>query len=321
MKLLRLGLLMLGVALLAVLVVQNDPLATLAAIRRVGWRLVVIVVVPVVPVMLLDTLGWRYAFRIDRVPFWTLAYVRVAGEAVNMVTPTATLGGEAVKTWLLRGRAPVDELVASVVVAKTTITIGQGLFLLVGIALAWMVALPRAWLSGMLWLLGIEVVLVGLFVAAQMRGLFGWGAWLVHRLPFRSPRVAEMLAGVDDSLTAFYTQHPRRLALSIGFHFAAWLLGSLEAWLILHFLHVDLGLTVAAVVEAFATAIRFATFLVPANVGVLEGGYVAIFTPLGLAASTAIAFGLVRRVRELVWVVIGLVIVAACRRRVPTVSA
>ena len=315
MKILRVCLLLLGAAFLAVLVAENDPVAMFAALQRVGWRLVIVVLFPVVPVMLLDTLGWRYAFRVDRVPFWTLVYVRVAGEAVNLVTPTATLGGEAVKTWLLRDRAPIDETVASVVVAKTTITIAQGLFLLVGIVVAWMVGLPGGWLPGMLWLLGIQVIALGLFVAAQTRGMFAWTARLLRRVRLRSPRLAEALARIDDGVAAFYTREPRRLFLSITFHLAAWLLGTVEAWLILHLLEIDVSLAVATIIEAFANAIRLATFLVPANVGVLEGGYVALFRPLGLASSLAIAFGLVRRVREVVWITIGLVIVLALRSR------
>jgi uncharacterized membrane protein YbhN (UPF0104 family) len=145
--------------------------------------------------------------------------------------------------------------------------------------------------------------------------MFAWSAWLLERLRVRSPRLAEALARIDDSLAAFYTREPRRLALSIGFHFAAWGLGTMEAWLILRLLDVDVSLAFATVIEAFANGIRFATFLVPASVGVLEGGYLAMFTPLGLAASTAIAFGLVRRVREVVWVVVGLVIFAVMRSR------
>jgi putative membrane protein len=316
-KLLRVCLFLLGAGLLALLVIQNDPHAALAAMRGVGWRVVIIVVFPFVPVALLDTLGWRYAFRTDRVPFWTLVWVRLAGEAVNMVTPTAALGGEAVKAWLLRGRAPVDEVVASVVVAKTTITIAQGLFLVVGIVVAWRVALPGGWLSGMLWLLAVEVVALGVFVLAQVRGMFTWSAWLFDRLRVRSPRMAGALSRIDDSLAAFYTREPRRLLLSIGFHFAAWVLGTLEAWLILRFLDVDVSLALATVIEAFANAVRVATFLVPASVGVLEGGYVAMFAPLGIASSIAIAFGLVRRVREIAWVAIGLVIFLVLRSRAP----
>ncbi|PYM46830.1 MAG: hypothetical protein DME14_17075, partial [Candidatus Rokuibacteriota bacterium] len=127
------ALLVLGVGLLAVLVATNDPAAILASIVQLSWRLAIVVCFPAVLVMVFDTLGWRFAFLREGVAFRTLLGVRLAGEAFNLATPTAALGGEAVKAWLLRGRVPLDASVPSVIVAKTTITIAQGLFLLLGI--------------------------------------------------------------------------------------------------------------------------------------------------------------------------------------------
>jgi putative membrane protein len=318
---LRVGLFLLGAALLALLVVENDPRQVFSAIRALSWRLGVVVCVPFVLVAVLDTLGWRYAFRRDRVGFGTLVWVRLAGEAVNMATPTAALGGEAVKAWLLRGRLPVEEAIASVIVAKTTITIAQGLFLLVGIVLAWVTVLPGSLLRGMLWLLALEVVALGAFVVAQTRGMFGWSTWLLDRVRVRSSRLAEALARVDEGLAGFYTGQPRRLALSIGFHFVAWLLGTLEAYLMLRFLGVGVSLATAGVIEAFSAGIRFATFLIPASVGALEGGYVAMFRALGLGSAAGLAFGLTRRVREITWILVGLLVFVAMRSRARRTSA
>jgi uncharacterized membrane protein YbhN (UPF0104 family) len=101
--------------------------------------------------------------------------------------------------------------------------------------------------------------------------------------------------------------------LSIAFHFVAWLLGAVEVFLALRFLGVPVSLTTATIIEAFGTAVRFATFLVPASVGAQEGGYVMTFVALGLPASTAVACGLTRRVRELLWIVVGFVIFALVR--------
>ena len=103
------------------------------------------------------------------------------------------------------------------------------------------------------------------------------------------------------------------MVLSIGFHFIAWLLGSLEAYLILNFLGLEVSLETATIIEALGTAVRFATFLVPASLGALEGGFVATFTALGLAPSAGVAFGLARRVREVVWIAVGFAIFAVIR--------
>ena len=313
---------MLGVALLAALVAQNDPAAVLTSIADLSWRLGIVVFFPAVLVALFDTLGWRYAFLSETVPFRPLAASRLAGEAFNMTTPTAAVGGEAVKAWLLRGHAPLDATLASVIVAKTTITLGQGLYFLLGVVVAWRTGLTgSALLYGMLWLLGIEAVALGLFVLVQTRGMLGWTLRLVERLGVRPPRVQATLGRVDDALGQFYRTAPGRLGLSIGFHFIAWLMGSVETWLILKFLGSEVSLATATVIEAFGTAIKVATFLVPASLGVLEGGFLATFATLGLSSTTAISFSLVKRLREAVWVAIGLIAFAVMRPREPRTTS
>jgi uncharacterized protein (TIRG00374 family) len=301
------------VILLAVLVANNDPAAIVGSIVQLSWRLAIVLCFPVALVMMFDTLGWQFAFLRAGVAFRTLLEARLAGEAFNLVTPTAALGGEAVKAWLLRGLVPLDASVSSVIVAKTTITIAQGLFLLLGVALAFASTPTRSpLLYGMLWLLAIEAVALAGFVVAQTRGMLTWGGRLVTRLGLDHGH-SEALGRIDDVLARFYRTAPGRLALSIAFHLVAWLLGAVETWLILRFLGAPVSLTTATVIEAFGAAVRFATFLVPASLGALEGGFVVTFAALGLGSTTAIAFSLVRRMREALWVGLGLVVFALVR--------
>ena len=154
--------------------VGHDPAAVFASLRQLSWRFVVILLFPAIPVMVFDTLGWRYAFLRDRVPFVTLLRTRLVGEAFNLVTPTAALGGEGVKAWLLRDRLPLDESVPSVIIAKTTITLAQGVFLLLGIALASLGFGRSPLLLGMQWLLGLEVLALVAFIVVQTRGVVVW---------------------------------------------------------------------------------------------------------------------------------------------------
>lgn len=263
---------------------------------------------------LFDTLGWRFAFRRDGVGFGALLSARLAGEAVNMTTPTAALGGEAVKAWLLQGRVPLDEAVSSVIVAKTTITIGQGLLLLLGVVLAWTsVAADSRILLAMQWLVALEVLVLAIFVVAQTRGLMAFGGRLLGRVGLRRFDGHEGLGRVDRALTAFYREQPGRLVLSIACHFVAWLLGALEAWLILWLLGTPVSLVTATVIEAFGMGIRFATFLIPASLGALEGGYAVTFAALGLGSTAGVSFSLIRRLREAAWIAAGLVALALIR--------
>ena len=320
MKVLRVVLLLVGLGLLVLLVIENDPAAIMDSVRRLSWRILIILVFPMSLVMALDALGWRYAFLRDRVRFGPLLATRPAGEAFNIVTPTAALGGEVVKAWLLRDRVPLEESVPSVIIAKTTITIAQGIFLLLGVALAVATLAGSRLLLAMEWLVALEVIALALFILMQTRGLVGWSARLLDRLGIRRMSGSSTAARVDAALADFYRREPRRLALSILFHLAAWVLGIAETWLILWFLGIPVSWTTATVIEAFGTGIRFATFLIPGSIGAQEGGYVVTFVALGLRGADGVTFGLVRRFRELVWVGIGLLLFAAMRRG-PVVAA
>ena len=239
---LRLVLLALGVGLLIGLVVGHDPAAVFASLGQLSWRFVVILLFPAIPVMIFDTLGWRYAFLRDRVPFVALLRTRLVGEAFNLVTPTAALGGEGVKAWLLRDRLPLDESVPSVIIAKTTITLAQGVFLLLGIAVASLGFGRSPLLLGMQWLLGLEVLALVAFIVVQTRGVVGWSVGQLERLGVRPEGAAPTAARVDRTLRTFYRHTPRRLTLSIAFHLVAWLLGAVESYLILKFLGIPVSL-------------------------------------------------------------------------------
>ena len=99
----------------------------------VSWGIILIIAAEIVPVPL--TLGWRAAFsRRSRVPsFWQLLLARVAGDAANYLTPTATLGGEFVRVRILQGQRTGPSLVASVMVAKITQTVGLVVFVALGL--------------------------------------------------------------------------------------------------------------------------------------------------------------------------------------------
>lgn len=315
---LRLSLLVAGAVLLTVLVVRIgwDPI--LAVLTRLGWWQLVLICLPYALVMVVDTLGWRYAFSRSQAPFRRLLGARIAGEALNAVTALGSVGGEAVKAWLVRRDVSYQESVPSLIIAKTTITIAQALFLVIGIGLAWaglVIAVDAPILTAMLWLLVVEALAVAGFVLAQILGVVAHtGRLLVWAGVVES---AESARRLDRALRVYYREHWRRLALSVGFHLAGWLLGVVETVLILALLAMPTSLGTATVIEALGSGVRFATFLVPASLGVFEGANAAAFAALGLGAEAGLAYSLVRRVRQAVWIGAGIVLLLVMRRGDP----
>ncbi len=296
-----------GGLLALVLVVRHVGLDALtSALTRIAWWQFALVCLVSGLTLVLDTLGWRATLVTERPPFRKLLAARCAGQAVNVVTALGGLGGEATKAWLLRRELPYEASVPSLILAKTAEVVGQTLLLATGIAVAWATGVVGgALLASMCYLLLVEVICVGGFILAQVAG----GVGRVGRL------LAWVGAGagarrVDGAVRDFYRSHWRALAASIGYHFASWLMGTIEVLLILWSLQVPGSLPTALVIEALGTGVRFATFFVPASLGTLEGAYAAAFAALGWASGDGLAFSLVRRGRQVVWIGIGLAVLA-----------
>src|ERR1700730_7692010 len=312
MKALRAVLLIGGVVVLAFLVARVGLESVMSVLSRLAWWQLLLVCVPYGLIMVVYTLGWRYAFIGTAPPYLRMLAARTAGEAVNIVTAFGSVGGEAVKVWLLPPAVPYDESVPSVVIAKTTSTIAQALLLLLGVLLAvTMVSVDDEVIWAMLGLLGVEILLVGGFVVTQVAGLVRRaGRLLAWSGLIKDASAAEQL---DARLRGYYRQNWRRFLLSVSFHFGGWLLGVLETLVILYVLSVPVGVATATVIEATGSGVRFATFLVPGSLGVLEGANTGLFDALGLGASAGLAFSLVRRARQGVWIGIGLAVLVAAR--------
>jgi glycosyltransferase 2 family protein len=309
-----------GMCLLVVLVTSVGVPALADALATMSWWLLIVLVFPCVPATMFDTLGWRFAFPGDRVPFFTLWRARLAGEAVNTVTPTASVGGEAVKAWLLRPLVPYRESFTAIVVAKTTLAAAQGLFLLLGLLLVQDRVGDGRLVTGMRWLIVVELFAVAGFIAVQVSGIAGSAVRIVGtKLGLQSAlaRAADVSL-VEATLRQFYRRRPYRLALSLAAHFIGWLLSAAELWVVMRLLGVEISPTTALVLEAFATGIKFLTFFVPAGIGTTEGGLVLIFVAFGFGAPLGLAFALVRRFREVCWAALGLILLIAVAGRMPT---
>lgn len=312
MKAVRAALFVCGVGVLAYLIARVGTDTLLTVLSRLNWWQCVLICLPYGLIMAVDTLGWRYAFAGEPPAYLRMLAARTAGEALNIVTALGSVGGEAVKVWLLRPAVPYDESVPSIVIAKTTSTIAQTLFLLLGLILVVTVVPVDARVrSAMLVLLAVEALLVGGFLATQLTGLVR----RVGRLLVWSGLIAESSHAerLDANLRLFYRERWPRFLLSIACHLCGWILGVLEVVVMLFVLAIPADAGTAAVIETLGSGVRFATFLVPGGLGVLEGAYTGIFAALGLGASAGLAFSLVRRARQIVWIGVGLLVLVAAR--------
>lgn len=314
---LRVLLLVTGVAATGYLAADVGVAAILNAFRELSWRLAVIVVFPTILAVVLDTAGWRAVLPTAPGSRRRLLAVRVAGDAVNLATPTASVGGEPLKAYLLRPHVSLDDALVSVVADKTTGVIAQVLALVAGLLVAGALLAPSSPLViTMLVLLLVEVLAVAGFVAVQLGGVAGRGGRLLARLGIESGSSRhERLDGIDRALRAVYVRHWRRALASVACHFLAFAVAALEVYLVVRLLGVPVSLSAAFAIGTLGTAVKFVTFMVPGSLGALEGGNMAIFAAFGLGGPIGLAYTLVRRVRELGWIAAGFAAMALLTAR------
>ena len=301
-----------GLALLVFLIRELGPGTVFNNLRTVGWGIVLIIGQEFFA-YLANTLGWLAAFPRPRpqIPFRQLLAARIAGDAVNYVTPTATLGGEFVRTRFLNGRATGTSLVASVTVAKLSQTVGQIIFVLVGFTIVLDdTPLPSTIRHGLMAGSAAFAALTVALVLAQRRGMFAPALRLVARLGLsaRAPEVVKQLQHLDEEIARVHGDSNSAFVLSVSGFFVGWCLGIVEIYLILWFLGVPVTVHRALTIEVLSVAIDGTLFFVPAKLGTQEGGKVLIFTVLGLDPARGLALGILRRIRELTWASIGLLI-------------
>ena len=316
----RIMFLAVGLLVLGGLVWHIGPSHIAGTVERIGFVPFCIILTPLLVVYGLDTYGWRLTMGpwASRVGFVRLFMVRMAGEAVNTTTPSGMLGGEPLKAYLLtRYDVPMVEGLASVVVAKTTMVLAQILFMLLGIGLLWWVvgggvySILAAWVS-----VGMLAFFVFLLVLIQRYGIGTGLLTLAAQCRIRSqwlvawrPRLLEL----DRTVQNFYRQRRRAFALSFGVHFVSWLIELFEVHAILYFLGAETGWLMSLSIAAIAVLIKGASSFVPGGLGVQEGGYLFLLMGLGYGEMMGITFAFVRRIREIIWILAGLVFLAVLR--------
>lgn len=314
-----------GLALIGWLLHEAGLGAVLERLQALGWR-APLVLLPYAVIAWCDAVGWRCALSREhrhRVPLSGLYAVRLSGEAVNSVTPTAAVGGEPVKAWMLRSWGiPPPEALASVVIAKTALIASQSLFTAIGVA-ALLVWLGHERLAGA-WLVVLTAAAVAFTAAlvAMQRRSPARAVWRGLRRFFpRAAFVARLETGATDldrRLAEFY--HVERGAFLRGsvWHFAGWMLGVVEVQLMATLIGHPIPWWDALVIETMAQPIRATSIIVPGGLGTQEVGGVWLCTYLGMPEAAAVTLWLLKRARELVFDGYGLVYLArsaALRRR------
>ena len=302
--------LFIGIALLFVVILETDLDELWIEVSRVGIMGMVAIMLVYILYFGADALSWQVtlpAVGSDHRWVGRLFVVRMIGEAYNNITPTASMGGEPIKAWLLKVNwgVPLRDSGASLVIAKTTSMFALVVFVAIGVFMLFQHPEFNS---------GHKLVAAGglSFLVFAVIVFFLMQRWKLSTYAGRKlgqTAVGKKLAGIiraaediDAQFASFYGQHGRRLCWSSVFAMANWMLGVVEVYLIMAFIGYPVTFAEAWMIECMVQLVRTITFFIPAGLGTQEGAFLIGVGALTGVPSAGVATALVRRFRDLLWI-------------------
>lgn len=298
-----------GLLLFTGVIVWQGAAEIAGALAVAGWGLLAVAAWHLIP-MALDTWAWRLLFSSQSPGFMRLLWARWLGESINGLLPVAQIGGDVAKVRLLALRGVASTTAGATVVVDTTLAMAtQVLFALLGVVLL-LVHFGQHQLVPFLFLgIAAGAASAAWFYHLQNKGLFTLLAGLLKKITGGADwlKLVGGAQALDEAIASIY-QHRGIVLRSAAWRLAGWLTGAGEVWLALYFLGSPVSWDEALLIEALGQAIRGAAFIIPAALGVQEGGYLILGTLLGLSPDVSLALALSKRVRELLLGLPGLLV-------------
>lgn len=316
LKTLRLIFLCVGVFILAGTVQKIGWASIQTQLLRLGWAFL-----PILSVgffwTIAYTLAWKQIIKYqeNNIPFAALFRAKIAGEAINTIQPANFLGGDPMRVYLLRKASNITCLAASVAVDRTVNSIAIVGVIFVGALIAFVTlhGLPPQVVFGAPIFLIVSSGLILFFLFHQHRGLFSSILRLAQKLRlFRHlaekhlPHAQE----VDEKVLKLYQQSPAAFWEGLFFHIVGRVLGIVEVYLIGKAITPEFSFLIALFLATLSPIINMAFTFIPGALGVMEGAYSAALYLLGLNPAIGFTIQIVKRIRSLLWVGLGLLFIS-----------
>ena len=277
-----------------------------SGVRSVGWWMLAILALSGLR-FVLRAAAWRLCMPSHA--GFTLGQAFMAflsGDAVGNVTPLGLFASEPTKLFLIRHRLATREAVSSLAVDFVIYSTSAVTMIAVGLVLL----LANVQLSlGVREIVVVTLAVLGVSVFFLLRMMGGTSKADRDELPGWRGR----LASFRESVTAFSAGHPTRLWQIFGLDLLFQAVAVIEVYLTLTLVLPDADVTLvnAIIFAALDRAIIIIFKWVPFRTGVDEMFSGGMAAALGWTASPGVILAVIKKVRSVFWVGVGLILIAA----------
>ncbi|MFV0325220.1 MAG: lysylphosphatidylglycerol synthase transmembrane domain-containing protein [Bacteroides xylanisolvens] len=268
-------------------------------------------------VYLINTVSWYIIIRSTGKTGFSFARLykfTVTGFALNYVTPVGLMGGEPYRIMELKPYIGIERATSSVILYVMMHIFSHFCFWLSSVLL-YICLYPVGWVMGVI--LGAITVfcllIATLFIKGYRHGMAVAVVRMGSRIPFLKKKVLhfasvhkEKLENIDKQIALFHQQKKQTFYSALLLEYTARVVSCLEIWLILNVLTTNVSFADCCLIAAFSSLLANLLFFLPMQLGGREGGFALAVGGLSLSGAYGVYAALITRVREMVWIVIGL---------------
>ena len=251
------------------------------------------------------------------VPFREVYRLTISGYVLNYVTPLGLLGGEPYRVMELAPYVGRSKAASSVILYSMMHVFSHFWFWLLGVVL-FIVVYPLDWGLGILLsvIALVCLLVIYFFMKGYRNGLVVKTLRVLSHVPYVGrwangfyERHAEALHRIDAQIAALHAQHKRTFYLSLGLELLARVVSSLEIYVLMRILAPEVTVVDSILIMAFSSLFSNLMFFMPMQIGAREGSIALVSDRLHLTAGYGLFTGILCRLRELCWIVIGLILI------------
>ena len=296
--------------------------------------------IPIVGVWIIiygiNALSWQAIIRsrsgheADSLSFWRIYRLTITGYALNYATPVGGLGGDPYRIMELSKDIGNQRAASSVILYAMMHFFAHFWYwfssIFIYLALAAVGDLPIN--TAIATLLGIVILfcLIAFYIFSKgyrnglvanvirwighIPGLKGWSTRFQEKHQ-------ESLHNIDEQIAALYANDKQAFYRSLLLEYLSRVVQSSEVMFMLLLFGIDCGGGFSGLALTFLHSFLIVSFttlfanligFLPMQLGVQEGGFVLSIAALGLSAALGIFVSIICRVREIIWIIIGILL-------------